>query len=311
MLPPPWSTMSARKERWLSEATLPALTWAYSTRYRKPAGVIHENAPGWDDQPTMQIFCGSSRKRNLASLFSDVGRDAHRSDLEGDLCLQPPALCPTDLGRPSRRKRKYTLWLLKRTLKLNIPPSTCFFDIFQDIFYRTMESTAAVYRCAPDELVARHNCAGVERQGFQVHPADVTGSMALTPGPALRLSGFEELAAKRGILKDGVWQVGVALVNITHRPGFIKQIDCACAPALMRRSDLFDLVTSRELVGPEYWAIQGYPHPDMIRSALSTAFPFSDMDLTLTQVRHLTGNGMHLACVGAMLAFFLGCTLLS
>ena len=75
---PPWSSMNPRRDRWLSAATLPALTWVFSTRYRCPSAIVHENAPGWDDTVAVQAFKHVGCARTLHTLYTESQETSER-----------------------------------------------------------------------------------------------------------------------------------------------------------------------------------------------------------------------------------------
>ena len=103
---PPWSTMNPRRDRWLSTSTLPALAWVYSTRYRRPAAIIHENAPGWDDSAAVKAFSEVGVKRALRPLSSE-DLDIDSSEAIVWKPTQQPKGAPLLLrGRASAKLRK-------------------------------------------------------------------------------------------------------------------------------------------------------------------------------------------------------------
>jgi hypothetical protein len=310
---PPWSNMNPRKDRWLSEATLTSLTWAYSTRYQRPDIVLHENSPGWDDSRTCKVFAfkhtgkRASPSHPICSPFAKVP-NTELDDSTGYLCLQPHIVCPSLMGIPSRRRRKYTAWTRKATVTWQFPASMVFQELFDTIFFRDLVSTAAVYLCASEGEVHEEAQAVLQGNGFDIEDGDITGDMVLSPGDFRRLQGHLAEAQDRGYREGQQWHVSCAIVNTGQTSGYMKAVDTVTTPALMRRSSLFDMVSKRILTKSEYWMIQGWPHPNVVGPPLASLFPFADMQLTVGQVRHLTGNGMHLACVGAMLSVVLACT---
>ena len=320
---PPWCTFSSRNDRWLSSATLPALVWAYSTRYTRPDFIFHENAPGYDDGPIRAIFNDrhTSKRRRLgrhtpsqASLFSDPpdgfgeGRTGQRADAY--MCVQPPSLCPTMFGIPTRRKRKYTMWMLSLRWHLDLPPRACFLDTFEEMFRKSLVATADSYMCGTDAEVGSQLRSAMRLQGFDFDDdalARCSGAMALTPGEAVRCREYEQFAQDRGLKVGDCWTVPVALINVTQRATFIRCIDTETTPTLMRRTALFDMVRSRMLLPMEYWAIQGYAAPGTTASSVVKTFPFAGLESSLGDTRQLTGNGMHLSCIGSMLMFSFAC----
>jgi hypothetical protein len=183
-----------------------------------------------------------------------------------------------------------------------------FQEFFENMFFRDLATTAAVYVCASEAEVQAEAQAVLQGHGFDIEDDDITGDMVLTPGDFRRLQGHLATARDRGYLAGESWNVGCAIVNTAQSSGYMKTVDTVCTPALMRRSSLFDMVSKRSLTKSEYWLIQGYPHPNFAGPPLASMFPVTDTQLSVGQVRHLTGNGMHLACVGAMLCVTVACT---
>lgn len=302
---PPWSSMNQRQDRWLSASTLPALVWLFSTKWSQPDYIIHENSPGWDEQTCVDVFGEKSLARSPVSSFAScAGSYASFSQL----------LCPTMLGLPCRRVRKYNLWIFKETAQIDLPPCYTFNDAFQEICYRNMQMTIASYLVAPPHVVLAETRDALRRQGIHFEEEElVTNCMGVTSADWHRIEQYMEEAGNKGLFvgscaadnMDGkhTWSCSAALVNASQNVSFCSSIDTEQAPTLLRRSIIFDLVQQRLLAVPEHWMIQGYPHPQLLgKCKLSNMFPFSLMKLTPPQVRHLTGNGMHIACVGSVIA---------
>lgn len=290
---PPWTTMNAKQDKWLSTATLPALVWAYSVRFAAPDLVIHENSPGWDEEPTIKILRGAVDCQ--VSCFSPDISPAFG-------CFQPGILCPTMFGRPSRRKRKYSLFVRRGSLRIALPPVHTFGSAFAEAFFRERMLTVGDYLCANDALVSRQLVDVVRRQGFSVDASEVELDTALPDGHWRRLQKWLDLAKEKGLVNDdSAWAVAAAVINTGQNASHMRTIDSDTAPALLRNSSLFDMVRGRTFVDAEYWVVQGYAPPELIPSALGSMFPAAGVELTSGQVRHLTGNGMHQACIGGMI----------
>ena len=139
---PPWSSMTSTHERWLSTSTLPALVWCFSTRHSEPDGIVHECSLGWDEQPMVKILA-----RGLTP--DSVGSPTPKSPFcpspcpSRYTCMQHHGLCSSLLGFPSRKKRKYTLWT-NHPLQLQLPPTMCFMDAFQEIFEHELQCGCSI-----------------------------------------------------------------------------------------------------------------------------------------------------------------------
>ena len=105
----------------------------------------------------------------------------------------------------------------------------------------------------------------------------------------------------------------VHIVNLEQTADFFYG-ESPLAPALLRRSMLFDLVQAVELIPAQHLLIQGFPAPPFAPPELAKFFPFPkiftagfvDADasmLNAADVRTLTGNSFHWLQAGAMLMF--------
>ena len=105
----------------------------------------------------------------------------------------------------------------------------------------------------------------------------------------------------------------VHIVNLEQTADFFYA-ESPLAPALLRRSMLFDLVQAVELIPAQHLLIQGFPAPPFAPPELAKFFPFPkiftagfvDADasmLNAADVRTLTGNSFHWLQAGAMLMF--------
>lgn len=108
-------TSFGKSAGWLHESTLPCLVWCYSTRYFEPDCIIHENGPHFDEKPLAHILRGERRRGR---------RGPHPRNVLGiggrpvaNYILHCEIFCPTDLGVPSRRQRKYSIFVNASTLR--------------------------------------------------------------------------------------------------------------------------------------------------------------------------------------------------
>ena len=104
------------------------------------------------------------------------------------------------------------------------------------------------------------------------------------------------------------------IVNLEQTADFFGGAESPLAPALLRRSMLFDLVQAVELIPAQHLLIQGFPAPPFAPPELAKFFLFRkiftagfvDADasmLNAADVRPLTGNTFHWLQAGAMLMF--------
>ena len=202
------------------------------------------------------------------------------------------------------------MWLRKGHVSLQLPPPYCFRDVFEQAFHRSLSLRGDIYLAASATVVQERLHTVLQGMGFEfLDNEELCGEMALTTATAFRLRAYKRRAKEKGLVnEDGEWNVPVAFVNLSQNAEARGSIDSGCCPALLRASTLFDMKTGRELLPQEYWLVQGYPHPDIVESSVAKHYPFSDISLSANQTKQLTGNGMHLACVGSMLCAALAFT---
>ena len=309
----PWSGMSTQNG-WLDTATLPFLTWAYSTRFYEPDSIYQENVPRFPE----------------AELLAIIGDFA--DGVLKDICARPLAVSepeprkynmrvqtfsPHQLGIPSQRMRQYTSlhlspWVLPR------------FDMCFDVmFFRELNCTAIIYlEAIPDAVQA------AEVRSRAIHHGNKTAAQFMQNGPlqqeaALSTGDCNRLeswqcwctAAGKCHLKapDGTWMQPFALADVTQNAHFSKTVSCDIMPCLLTHTLLWDLVTWKMVPVAAHWLAQGFPHPaaTSLSQELLSKFPFeqsllnaeSNDGLSYSAQRTLTGNAMHVSSLGAWLLF--------
>ena len=115
---------------------------------------------------------------------------------------------------------------------------------------------------------------------------------------------------------DEQWNCAVAIANTRQNFEHMKSVFTMtqAVPTLMKNSCLIDMVRNRILFTPEYWAIQGFPHPSipasgrasmhfhapsLVRAPGGSGSP----KLCYQDQRALVGNSMHWAQVGVMCSY--------
>ena len=223
--------------------------------------------------------------------------------------------CPTDLGIPSKRRRKYTCFHLAPFVRISSDRCR-----FEDIFYRGMQTNASIYLDAvPAEVRASDLKNMIESRRGQrqrTHDESLCVEECMTSGDFDRLDGFKLLAGRKGLRKkDGTWLSPVALANIHQRAEYQDRICSRDAPALLTGSVLFDLIKNEPVGATSHWLIQGFPHPQVFGPAESAFFPCSlslvdsscHTSLSVAEQKTLTGNAMHLAAVGSWAMYNIAC----
>ena len=232
---------------------------------------------------------------------------------------------PSNIGVPSERFRKY-IWL-----KLHGGGSDRLDATFQDIFYSKLVATPSLYIVGSkswrrvEDKRRRAETARCKNEDWDSSADE--GMPVDTNGDFERLDGWRSLAVKSGLVDGSKWRVDVALANLAQLAEFMKVVNTTAAPAILRKSILFDLVTNSRLLVSELWLLQGFPHPahvqDMSPEDIDRRIPFyrlllpprglhddNDDDgtsdfasLTLRQQMSAVGNLMHPAQVGAWVLF--------
>ena len=125
-----------------------------------------------------------------------------------------------------------------------------------------------------------------------------------------------QMSAVASDLRDekGQWRVSHVIVDVTQneamRSSAIRQV---VAPALLKRSKLWELVSDSGIPVSMHWLIQGFPHPSArsLESSEIDEFPFPELlrsgSLSLCDQRALTGNSMHCAVAGSWLGHVIAC----
>jgi hypothetical protein len=172
----------------------------------------------------MQVFSFKpNKKRSNCDEADVIPRSSFVPDVDSDdgySCFQPQALCPTLLGIPSRRKRKYTMWLRRATSRLDLRGAMHFQEIFEEMFFKDLVASASIYLAAPRSVHEQETREELVRQGFDFDGEEVSGDMALRDGDFRRMQGYMRVAEARGLVIDGVWQTPVAIANLAQTTEF-------------------------------------------------------------------------------------------
>ena len=121
----------------------------------------------------------------------------------------------------------------------------------------------------------------------------------------------------------------VLLINLFQTPYMFGA--SRWAPALLQRSQLYDLVRGRELLPAEHLLIQGFPVPGLVSNDLSKYFPFPGIftlkyvgcwddfgtgvdhpgGLDCHELRSISGIGFNWPSIGSMILFMMSCSRLA
>lgn len=200
--------------------------------------------------------------------------------------------CPTDLGVPVVRNRRYSMCLRKAiTEQLD--------DVnFKEAFFANMMLQGSVYMDA--ELDYHYMNSDME-----------AGSM--TMAMESRKQGYQALAAQRGLDAHDF-----AVANLTQNAEYMGLRYNSSAPCLLRKSHLWNVMRNTPVHVAVHWLMQGFPHPSFVHVAqdLRNYFPFPGLvqpgpgvsAMAPSVQRSLAGNAMNWAAVAAAFLFCLGCT---
>ena len=235
-----WTSFGS-KEGWLHPTALVVLVWARLMRCLGPGLIIHECSPGFP-------------MKDLEYLLG--------ADFKG----QTAVVCPCDLGLPSPRARRYSLFVNARKLEQHEDWSR---DELAPLFFRSVDIGCGAYRRASPQEVAEHGLWLARTRGLAADAPCLSAwpaAVFLSQGEAVRLTEYvnriREIRAQQGPLDD---RNHVLLWDISQHVGYLGMRQ-ACrhhlTPTLLRCStlwwqDMVDGCGSRLATPREYLAIQG------------------------------------------------------
>jgi len=317
----PWSGMSSGNG-WLDRATLPFLTWAYSTRYYEPDTILQENVARFPEAELVSII-GDFRPGVIKDLKTrPLVKEEEGAD-KRKYCLQVQQFTPTQLGIPSQRWRKYT------SLHLQPWVASEFGVSFENLCFRQVQVDASIYfdSTPADERDAELEARTRDREHSLGHQARRRQDLSLTGNPDIdalstsmfaRLESWQAWSMKSPGLRDaqGQWlppEPNLALVNITQNPGFGGTVQMKFMPCLLTHTLLFDLKKNQLVTVFVHWLAQGFAHPAAlgVPTRVTRHFPFDHRLLALGEAgalspaaqRRLAGNAMHWSAIGSWMLF--------
>ena len=356
----PWCSVGLKRQ-WLDITTPACLTWVVSSRFFQPDAILLENSPFFVEgvvsdllngislalmedalsivpkpiQPLQHATVIDSAQAALAcSKRRRVSRKSRgtKFDAEKKYSCQPFQFCPSALGFPIHRERKYVwyVWLGSWSLPTNMP-------LFSEIFFRHCELPGSVYFDAISPEVralktkgmpdAAKATSSLEPEGTESSCDD--GSFALTATCRARAATYLVKAQREGLVDmSGRWRRRACIVNLNWSSGYAGLPAHDMVPTLLQASKLYDLVKGTEFQAVEHFLIMGFPLAGSAGSERwAHAHKFSEL-VSLTcgssltghqaraatplswaagrvlsdrEIRIVQGQGMHLGAVGAML----------
>ena len=195
------------------------------------------------------------------------------------------------------------------------PDEQAAWEDFQAIFYKKCISETSIYMVAPDAMVQQYIATlAAERE---IHLVSSTLASTASSRLALSSSMYHRMKEYRRRFKALDVQWPSCLINLGQTAGFFPSLQQS-APALLTHSFLFNLsadLAAERVVHPlEYLAIMGFPiwlgEPGSGMHS-QPHFPWPEKFLLSlkrlkpAQIRHMAGNGMHLAAISAMMVWVL------
>lgn len=264
----PWSAAGSLRG-WLSPEALPSLVWMFVTKAILPDHIINECTPRFDHSVFHEIF-------------------------QGLYTVSPACFCPTQLGIPVQRMRKYTHLKLASLPEMRTPVNLA---VLTECAFRTMELDGHVFFCAPEKDVRAYNnevaiARSLPPRGDNQHPYRFCSVTSVSNRD--RIARYMALAVKSSIDHRNL------LLNITQNAGYTGVSTNGFIPALMRRSLIYSTKHKRALLPLEHFAVQGLPL--FTPAAPNLGLPEEYLrTLSSAQLRHLAGNAMALSQVGSIL----------
>ena len=204
-------------------------------------------------------------------------------------------LCPTKLGYPNRRSRQYVVGHRKSTVS-----STGSQEKFLEIFTRDVKVSASCYFVASAAEVR----VSMEKLAANRHiryADDMTFEQLLPPGKRLCLEAHLSCLTKEGdTFQDSVFDLD-------------KNKKCSkgasnIAPTMVTHGSFYSTVAKRCLLSKEHFLMQGLPLYSIPGVAYTCPFTNAIEKLSDISLKKLSGNGMHLAVVGTLMAYVLSTT---
>ena len=150
--------------------------------------------------------------------------------------------CPTNLGIPTVRERKYMLLSHKATTQVNVPLSEVEAkDFFSSLFYRTLIAEGSVYVAAEqDEIQQELVDEALQRRPplpAHVDRANLTFSDVLAAADRRRLASWIQFCEER--------QIRSGFLNFAQGILYMSGAVTPWAPTLLQTSRLYDVASAR------------------------------------------------------------------
>ena len=302
---------------WLSSATLDFLAWAFSTRFYGPDLVIEENVPASPIDVLVEIMCerGSKILKSVCARVPDLETEVDSSEESDDHSCTTTVefskdsddddesytsisklFCPTGLGIPSFRPRRYSGFALTSYLTMKEHIS------LEELFFKNLAVGPEVYMSATPDGHA------TDFEFLELAPSHFDNL-------DVRCRSYRlDTLAKSDVLENKK----VSLTKICQTESWGGSYYYEAAPTLLKNTTLYDHVTERHVWPLTHWLVQGFPVglSKEVTKEQASALPFSsdliDVSnkkcLTARQQKKLTGNSMHWSACGAWYIYCMACT---
>ena len=264
-------SMRGKQGQWMHESAIPCIIWMWQLRQRRPHIVVHECTPQFTE-----------------SVFSTYLEDIYVAETN--------TFCPSDLGMPSRRKRKYSILRLKKAIEGEKAFGGKACD-FESMTFRAVQLPGAVYCQATQKHLDRWCVERALATGQPTRGCSQPGrAYTLVSQARLRTwKGYEELHAQpRYENKD--------IADLTQTPANSFRIISNYVPTMLKNSDLVNLRLRRPFHPLEYLHALNIPIFSSSRTCLMSGVA---QNLSMQETQQLAGNGMNLSQVGSVLLFAL------
>lgn len=275
-----WSSMG-KQHGWLGSGAFPFLQWLRERLLNREDWIVVECVVGFDHE-MLQTLLGKLYELHVLTFL------------------------PTLFGIPVMRNRKYMILLKTGSLRWHRNVSRYGIqETFEGLFRRRLQLAGDVLCRAPASMVGDSARALAVRRGFP--PARASGKawkpmQVICPGVRRRIA--EHTAAA---VAAGHGERPAIISNVSQTAPFSNPSALMAVPALLRGSSLWSMRLQRFVLPIEHLEIQGYNIFDQ-ESKCKCDIAGHLRELPQAHIKSMAGNSMHLAAVGTVIMFVLGCT---
>ena len=274
-----WSAMGVQK-KWLGDSAEPFIVWVCERLHGSDDFCIVECVAQFDDATLAELV---QEKFTLLSL----------------------RVCPTTLGLPITRNRKYMVMLSKNLQWDSAVEKIGHQRAFELLFSRFVCMKGSDFMRAPEHEVQAQIAAMAARRGLpSVRSSGKPWSFFLASSKSTQgsVQKHEDALEAAGFPKNSN-----VFANLAQDPEWMGPVLTGYVPALLRSSALWNCEMKRALLPMELLELQGFCiYGEGVKSGLAEAL--EKTSVSDAQKRSVAGNAMHVQCVGSVLCFVLSCT---